>query len=87
MRAHIMCADGRLQWREMSNFRHAVAKMTAAGKLATDDADVKNTLGALEQRMGLVPYFEYDELKGRTGKKRYITEKLQGAGVHVPASA
>jgi hypothetical protein len=42
--ARDMCADGRLPARQLSNILHAVAKMSAAGKLATNDADVRETL-------------------------------------------
>ena len=38
--ARAMCAEGRLQARNVANITHAVGKMSAAGKLATDDADV-----------------------------------------------
>ena len=38
--ARAMCADGRLQARNVANITHAVGKMSAAGKLAADDADV-----------------------------------------------
>jgi hypothetical protein len=53
-RARDMCADGRLQARELANLTHAVAKMSAAGKLAAADADVQDMLAALEQRMVIV---------------------------------
>ena len=53
-RARAMCADGRLQARELANLTHAVAKMSAAGKLATADAGVEDMLTALEQRVVLV---------------------------------
>ena len=53
-RARTMCADGRLKARELANLTHAVAKMSAAGKLAAADADVRNMLVALEQRAVLV---------------------------------
>jgi hypothetical protein len=46
-----MCANGRLSARHFSNIWHAVAKMSAAGKLATVDADVEDTLSVLEQRV------------------------------------
>jgi hypothetical protein len=46
-----MCADGRLQARNVANITHAVGKMSAAGKLAADDADVQDTLAALEGRV------------------------------------
>ena len=52
--ARAMCADGRLQARNVSNIMHAVGKMSAAGKLAADDADVQDTLAALEGRVVLV---------------------------------
>ena len=35
----------------------------------------------------IVPYFEWDVLRGSDEKKRYVSEKLRGAGVHVPSSA
>ena len=38
--ARDMCADGRLQAQAVANITHAVGKMSAAGKLAADDADV-----------------------------------------------
>ena len=50
-RARTMCADGRLKARELANLTHAVAKMSAAGKLAAADVDVQDTLAALEQRL------------------------------------
>ena len=46
-----MCADGRLQARNVANITHAVGKMSAAGKLAADDADFQDTLAALEGRV------------------------------------
>ena len=46
-----MCADGRLKARELANLTHAVAKMSAAGKLAAADADVQDMLAALEERV------------------------------------
>jgi len=49
-----MCDDGRLQEQAVANIVHAMSKMSAAGKLATDDAGVQNTLAALEQRLALV---------------------------------
>jgi hypothetical protein len=49
-----LCADGRLQARELANIFHAVAKMGAAGKLAASDAGVQDMLEALEQRAVLV---------------------------------
>ena len=43
----------------MANITHAVGKMSAAGKLAADDADVQDTLAALEGRVVLVaPHME-----------------------------
>ena len=39
---------------KQANITHAVAKMSAAGKLATDTADVQGTLAALEARAVLV---------------------------------
>jgi len=33
-----------------------------------------------------VPWFEWDELRGREEKKVYVAEKLRGAGVRVPSS-
>jgi hypothetical protein len=54
LQARDMCADGRLQAQSVANICHAVAKMSAAGKLATDDAGFRFTLAALEQRMVLV---------------------------------
>ena len=53
-RARTMCADGRLQARQLANLTHAVAKMSAAGKLAAADLGVQDTLAALEQRVVLV---------------------------------
>ena len=52
--ARDMCDDERLQARELANIMHAVAKMCAAGKLATNDSDVQDTLAALEKRAVLV---------------------------------
>jgi hypothetical protein len=52
--AREMCDDKRLPARELANIIHAVSKMSAAGKLATDDAGVQSTLAALEQRVVLV---------------------------------
>ena len=52
--ARAMCADGRLQARELANLTHAVAKMSAAGKLAAADAGLQDVLTALEQRIVLV---------------------------------
>ena len=52
--ARDMCADGRLQAQAVANITHAVGKMSAAGKLAADDADVQDTLAALEGRVVLV---------------------------------
>jgi hypothetical protein len=49
-----LCADGRLQARELANVVHAVSKMSAAGKLATDDPGMQETLAALELRVVLV---------------------------------
>ena len=46
--ARDMCADGRLQAQAVANITHALGKMSAAGKLAADDADVQDTLAALE---------------------------------------
>jgi hypothetical protein len=46
-----MCDDRRLQARVFANVVHAVSKMSAAGKLATDDAGVQDTLEALEQQV------------------------------------
>jgi len=46
-----LCADGQLQAQAVANITHAVSKMSAAGKLATDDAGVQGTLAALEQRV------------------------------------
>jgi hypothetical protein len=54
LQARVLCADGRLQARQVANVTHAVAKMSAAGKLATDDAEVQGTLAALKQRAVLV---------------------------------
>jgi hypothetical protein len=57
LRARAMCADGRLgrfKAREMSNVTHAIAKMSGAGRLDTNDMDVKGLLAALEQRAVLV---------------------------------
>jgi len=51
LQARDMCANGRLSARHFSNIWHAVAKMSAAGKLATVDADVEDTLSVLEQRV------------------------------------
>ena len=34
-----------------------------------------------------VPWFEWDELRGREEKKVYVAEKLRGARVYVPSSA
>jgi hypothetical protein len=42
-----MCYDGRLQARQVANIMHAVGKMSAAGKLATDDVDIQDTLVSL----------------------------------------
>ena len=57
--ARDMCADGRLQAQAVANITHAVGKMSAAGKLAADDADVQDTLAALEGRVVLVaPHME-----------------------------
>jgi len=39
--ARAMCANGRLQAQAVANITHAVGKMSAAGKLAADDADVQ----------------------------------------------
>ena len=52
--ARDMCADGRLQEQVVASITHAVGKMSAAGKLAADDADVQDTLAALEGRVVLV---------------------------------
>jgi hypothetical protein len=52
--ARDLCANGRLQSRNLANIIHAVSKMSKAGKLATDDAGVQATLMALEQRVVLV---------------------------------
>ena len=52
--ARDMCADGRLQAQAVANITHAVGKMSAARKLAADDADVQDTLAALEGRVVLV---------------------------------
>ena len=52
--ARAMCADGRLQAQAVANIVHGVAKMSAAGKLAAADADVQDTLAALEERVVLV---------------------------------
>ena len=49
--ARTMCADGRLDLQAVANIVHAVAKMSAAGKLATADSGVQDTLAALEQRV------------------------------------
>ena len=49
--ARAMCADGRLQAQAVANIIHAVSKMSAAGKLDAADADVQDTLTALEQRV------------------------------------
>ena len=49
-----MCADGRLQARQVANITHTLAKMSAAGKLAADDSGVQCTLAALEKRAVLV---------------------------------
>jgi hypothetical protein len=46
-----VCADGRLRARNLANIIHAVSKMSAAGKIATDDAGVQAALAALEQRV------------------------------------
>jgi hypothetical protein len=51
VRAQEMCVDGQLQIHELSNIMHAVAKMRATKKLATDDAGVEDMLAALEQRV------------------------------------
>jgi hypothetical protein len=51
LQARDMCANGRLSARHFSNIWHAVAKMSAAGKLDTLDADVEDTLSVLEQRV------------------------------------
>ena len=47
-----MCYDGRLQARQVANIMHAVGKMSAAGKLATDDVDIQDTLVSLGKRVG-----------------------------------
>jgi hypothetical protein len=52
--ARDMCDDGRLHGQAVANVSHAVAKMSAAGKLAANDADVPGTRAALEKRVGLV---------------------------------
>jgi hypothetical protein len=52
--AQIMCADGRLKARELANVTHAVSRMSAAGKLAADDADVMDLLAAMEEQVVLV---------------------------------
>ena len=49
--ARTMCADGRLQEQAVANIIHAAATMSKVGKLAAADADVQDTLAALEQRV------------------------------------
>ena len=51
VRVRETCVDGQLEIQDMSNIMHAVAKMRAAGKLATEDAGVEDMLAALEQRV------------------------------------
>ena len=50
--ARDMCADGRLQAGQVSSITHAMAKMSAAGALVTDD--ILSTLAVLEPRTVLV---------------------------------
>jgi hypothetical protein len=52
--ARDMCVDGRLQAQAVANIVHAISKMSAAGRLATYDAGVQNTLAALEERVAIV---------------------------------
>jgi hypothetical protein len=49
-----MCAEGLLRGRAVANIMHAVAKMSAAGKIATADEDIQGSLAALEKRAVLV---------------------------------
>ena len=54
VRVREMCVDGQLQLSEMFDIMHAVAKMRAAGKVATDEPGVDDMLAALEQRVVLL---------------------------------
>jgi hypothetical protein len=54
VRVREMCTDGQLEMQELSTVMHAVAKMRAAGKLATDETRVEDMLAALEQRAVLL---------------------------------
>jgi len=61
VRVRELCADGQvgahLKMEDLSSIMHAVAKMRAAGQLATDDAGVEDMLAALEQRVvHVAPY-------------------------------
>jgi len=49
-----MCADERLQARELANITHAVARMSAGRKLAASEPVVQVMLTALERRVVFV---------------------------------
>ena len=74
-----MCADGRLQAQAVANITHAVGKMSAAGKLAADDADVQDTLAALEGRVVLVASHMKPQEVSNTAYAFAALKRMQGA--------
>jgi len=77
--ARTMCADGRLQARQLANLTHAVAKMSAAGKLATADSGVQDTLVALEQRVVLVALDMHSQNVSNTVYSFAVLGRMPGA--------
>ena len=77
--ARAMCADGRLQARNVANITHAVGKMSAAGKLAANDADVQDTLAALEGRVVLVASHMKPQEVSNTAYAFAALKRMQGA--------
>jgi hypothetical protein len=77
--ARDMCADGRLQAQAVANITHAVGKMSAAGKLAANDADVQDTLAALEGRVVLVASHMKPQEVSNTAYAFAALKRMQGA--------
>ena len=77
--ARDMCEDGRLQAQAVANIVHAMSKLSAAGRLATDDAGVQDTLMALERRVVLVASGMEPQLVSNTAYGFALPGRMPGA--------